>query len=564
MVKITPRSGDEHLSLARLQHTHVVPLYAVQDFPEVNLRPLCMPFLGGTSWWHSAGAHSTPRRANNAQAGGSSNYSPKHSAICPFQPMRAASALRFLTGATLRRNGVLDRAVPGRGARLAHQRGLVHLDIKPSNVLLAGDGQPMLLDFHLAARSCLLARVWSTGSAAPRLHVARASTRYRRGARGTSFEHGLGWPLGHLLAGRAAFRVAGRPIAERRRAWVAATNAIVWPTSQPRARRRTAQMPRHDPDRRYGHAGQLAADLRRHLADLPLAGVPNRSLAKALAQMAASQAAGVRVGRHGGAGRRDLRRGFAFVPCRTRAQSASALTQGQQHLADRDYLDGIERFQAGLSAIRWFPWQGDLRRTLEGQLGVAKRAELAGTLHTVVERLRFVNRFDAVAPARLRELDALCERIWQARGQIAHVDRQQATAPMNRDLHDDLLDLAVLWSDLRAALVDHDTPAEARQAALEHLDEAERMCGPSGILDLAQHVVAAVRDGCHINGRRSTGRAARDRLGALRGGAGCCAETSFRRHETSCARRSSCNPIRSGPTFVRRCATTGLRTSPML
>src|SRR5207245_9667574 len=50
VVKVTAHDGFEHLSLARLQHTHIVPLYFAQDIPSRDLRILCMPYLGGATF----------------------------------------------------------------------------------------------------------------------------------------------------------------------------------------------------------------------------------------------------------------------------------------------------------------------------------------------------------------------------------------------------------------------------------------------------------------------------------------------------------------------------------
>src|SRR5947209_2427798 len=52
VLKLTPDHGQEHLSLARLQHTHIVPLYWAQELPERGLRMLCMPYLGGSTLAH--------------------------------------------------------------------------------------------------------------------------------------------------------------------------------------------------------------------------------------------------------------------------------------------------------------------------------------------------------------------------------------------------------------------------------------------------------------------------------------------------------------------------------
>ncbi len=49
VVKITADDHVEHLSMARLQHTHIMPLYSEHEFADRRLRALCMPYLGGAT-----------------------------------------------------------------------------------------------------------------------------------------------------------------------------------------------------------------------------------------------------------------------------------------------------------------------------------------------------------------------------------------------------------------------------------------------------------------------------------------------------------------------------------
>lgn len=48
-LKVSRVAGDEPQMLARLQHTHIVPIFSVHDDPESRLRLICMPYLGGAN-----------------------------------------------------------------------------------------------------------------------------------------------------------------------------------------------------------------------------------------------------------------------------------------------------------------------------------------------------------------------------------------------------------------------------------------------------------------------------------------------------------------------------------
>ena len=48
-LKVSRAEGDEPQTLARLQHTHIVPIHSVYDDPTTSMRLMCMPYLGGAN-----------------------------------------------------------------------------------------------------------------------------------------------------------------------------------------------------------------------------------------------------------------------------------------------------------------------------------------------------------------------------------------------------------------------------------------------------------------------------------------------------------------------------------
>ncbi|MEX2530548.1 MAG: serine/threonine-protein kinase [Gemmatimonadota bacterium] len=142
----------------------------------------------------------------------------------------------------------------------AHQRLVVHGDIKPANVLVTPDGAPKLVDFGIAALLHGEAEGEGGGTASGSeelrpLTPEYASPEQRRGeALGLASDvYSLGVLLHVVLTGRQPGAGASLP---------RDLEAIVGKALAP------------DPDHRYGTAAALADDLQRHLDGLPVQARP--------------------------------------------------------------------------------------------------------------------------------------------------------------------------------------------------------------------------------------------------------------------------------------------------
>jgi serine/threonine protein kinase len=149
VVKFTCASDKEAHALGRLDHDHIVPILWARPYPGTGLHIVCMPFLGGATLddvlHHVYRRPGTPPPLRNAAVLEAIGRTVRPGDPPPARrsPPGPFERLSFVDGVVRLGEQLTDALV------FLQEQGLVHCDLKPSNVLLTPEGRPLLLDFNL-------------------------------------------------------------------------------------------------------------------------------------------------------------------------------------------------------------------------------------------------------------------------------------------------------------------------------------------------------------------------------------------------------------------------------
>ncbi|MFO0930713.1 MAG: protein kinase [Gemmataceae bacterium] len=294
VLKVSSIDGNEPQTLALLQHTHIVPIHSVHEEIRTGLRAVCMPYFGGASLsrvlqvcWTEVGTpthgEQLVRALRICQAG-----TPEPPTLARAG---AATALSVLAEMSYVRAAIWIVARLAEGLAHAHERGVLHRDVKPSNILLGADGVPMLLDFNLSRSRMddpVEAALGGTVAYMAPEHLRALAGRHPTLARQVDHRadlYSLGMVLYELLTGQGPFEQSGsytllpqqiEALAVERSRGVPSLRArrpdVPWALESVI---RTCLAPA--PDDRYSNAGQLAIDLQAWLDDRPLRYAPELS-----------------------------------------------------------------------------------------------------------------------------------------------------------------------------------------------------------------------------------------------------------------------------------------------
>jgi serine/threonine protein kinase/Flp pilus assembly protein TadD len=120
VIKVCPHGAQEADTLGRIEHPSIVPIHSVKQ-DVAGLTVICMPMLGTSTLARIIQQESTSEDQRDRR----DNHRHCHRIVQLMLPIARA----------------LDHA---------HGLGVLHLDLKPSNILVTDDQRPMLLDFNLS------------------------------------------------------------------------------------------------------------------------------------------------------------------------------------------------------------------------------------------------------------------------------------------------------------------------------------------------------------------------------------------------------------------------------
>jgi serine/threonine protein kinase len=201
-LKICRLDTHEPSVLASLHHSGIGTVHSVTEVPERGLIAICMPLLSRTTLldvrshvWSRMRCPSTAARVwECVQRTNHLNRTP------PFWSETSYC------------DWVLDVAISlSRALSVSHEKGIVHCDIKPSNVLVGEDGQPILFDFNIAFRELASNSPANVGGTIPYMAPEQIEAFSGRGAKNVgprSDLFSLGATIYEMLTGTTPFGVS--------------------------------------------------------------------------------------------------------------------------------------------------------------------------------------------------------------------------------------------------------------------------------------------------------------------------------------------------------------------
>ncbi len=316
VLKVAADLDGETQTLGQLQHTNIIPIYSAHR--SGPFQAFSMPYYGGTTLAdiiddlgdsdslprsgrglvgslrdRSARTRkrllSSPSLRSTAWGESTAIVNQLKSIILDCREQTASATHSMLAGMSYHHAVLWIVAGLADGLAHAHQRGILHRALKPANVLLSAEGQPMLLDFNLSTDVKSHAALTSASIGGTLPYMAPEHLEAFRDGKGLPDEradiYSLGIILFELLTRCSPYQrsfdlpmleAIERMIQDRRRG--PTPLPLDDPQLTPAIRSIVNRCLAPDPARRYRSAEELSDDLNCQLEYRPLRHAPDRSI----------------------------------------------------------------------------------------------------------------------------------------------------------------------------------------------------------------------------------------------------------------------------------------------